>query len=198
LSNSTILSAVDTLVATVVSDLASLASAVASVSSIQTSLAAAKAIVANDLADTVTSSSTLAARLPAEQALVLVLNAQLAAAQAVVVVAQATVYADALVAGSNAQSVSRQWRSFQHSADETTLISFVDPLKMRLGSMAIAEMLSASASDTVIAGNYSQFATQDAASVPQTYPKIVALSANWSTFKTAFNAVVGCTLVATG
>jgi hypothetical protein len=198
MSNASILSAIDTLVGNVTTDLATLASAVASVASIQASLATAQGVVATDLSDTVTSPATLAARLPAEEALVSVYQAQLAAAQLAVKTAQAQVYSDATTAGSNAQSVARQWRSFQRSADESTLLSFVNPLLMRLGSVAVYDVLAASAADSTIAGFYAQFATQNVAMVQQEYPNIVNLSANWNTFKTAFNAVVGCTLVATG
>jgi hypothetical protein len=122
----------------------------------------------------------------------------LSAAEAVVVVAQAVVYSDAAIAGGQCQSVARQLRSFQKSADQTKLLNFVDPLKMRLGSTAIYDVLAASAADTVISGYYGQFATQDAALIPQRYPNIVNISAHWSAFETFFNTVDGISLVATG
>jgi hypothetical protein len=197
MSNTTILAAIDTLVATTVTALATLASAQSTVTTLKASLATAQATLAADLTDSTTDSATLAARIPSESALVQVYETQLVAAQAAVVVAQNAVYTAALVAGTNAQSVARQLRSFQRSADESTLLSFCDPGKLRLGSVAIFDVLNASAADSTIAGYYSQFSTQDAALIPQNYPHIVNLSANWNTFKTAFNAVVGCTLVAT-
>jgi hypothetical protein len=198
LSNATIISAIDSLVSTVTTALATLASAQSTVTTLKASLAIAQAVVATDLADTTTDSTTLSERLPTEQALVTVLQSQLAAGQAAVVVAQNAVYASSLIAGTNAQSVARQWRSFQRSADESTLLSFCDPNKLRLGSMAIFDVLAASAADTVIAGYYAQFETGDAARIPDRYTAITNLSSNWSSLKTAFNAVEGLTLVATG
>jgi hypothetical protein len=194
MSNSTILASVSTLVATVVTDLATLASAQSNVATLQASLATAQATLAADLADGTTSSSTLIARIPGESALVLVLETQLALAIAAVATAQAAVYSDAVIAGGQAQAICRQWRSFQKSADQTTLLNFVDPNKMRLGSTAIYDVLAASAADTVIANYYAGFATQNVASIPQVYPNVVNISSNWSAFETAINAVGGLTL----
>jgi hypothetical protein len=197
MSNATILSAIDTLVATVVTNLATLATAKTSVTTLQTSLATAQAVVAADLADSTTDSGTLSARLPSEFALVSVLQSQLAAAQLAVKTAQAAVYASSLIAGTQCQSVCRQTRAFQRSADETTLLNFVDNNKLSLGSMSLYEVLNASAADTVIAGHYARFNTGNAAAIPTVYPNITNLSANWSTFETFFAGIDGITLVST-
>jgi hypothetical protein len=197
MSNATILSAIDTLVATVVTNLSTLATAKTSVTTLQTSLATAQAVVAADFADSTTDSGTLSARLPSEQALISVLQSQLAAAQLTVKTAQAAVYASALIAGTQAQSVCRQTRAFQRSSDETTLLNFVDSGKMRLGSLALHEVLNASASDAEIADHYARFATGNAAAVPSVWQNITNLSPNWNTWKTFFAGIEGITLVST-